>query len=317
MTDKLHLIVSEKFNYKQTIVPDCGYEYAKALGISSVPISKADFSSSGIWILDNRIEETENALLLPLLAKHKKTKILIRVIDPYWETADATPHLHFAFKASRLPNVGFLSPYQPEEVVKFLFDNALQTGGFFVSPYPYEKESELEIEATWEKRSKKIALSGRRNANVYPYRESMYRKQWADLKMWGKFRILNHPGYPDLNNALLHKKVGRSFVEWLSKSEICYLCPSRCHLEFLKYRECAYAGCCPAGVPPKTMDTHPKDIFLRLELSDYHYNRDFVLKQSKQERMERALAFRQAMQRERDPKRLREKLLTELSAWKS
>lgn len=316
MTDKINLIVSEKFNYEKAIVPDCGYEYARALGISSVPISKADFSSSSIWIIDNRIEATEHSFLLPLLARHKQTKTLIRVIDPYWETADTTPHLHFAFKASRLPNVGFLSPYQPEEVIKFLSDNALSTGAFFVSPYPYEKENEIEIEATWEKRSKKIALSGRRNAEVYPYREFMYRKRWTDPNMWGMIRTLTHPGYPDLNHALLHKRVGRSFVEWLSRSEVCYLCPSRCHLEFLKYRECAYAGCCPAGVPPKTMDTYLRDIILRLDLTCYQYNRDFVLEQSKQDRMKRALAFRQAMQKKRDPKRLREKLLTELSAWK-
>ena len=29
-----------------------------------------------------------------------------------------------------------------------------------------------------------------------------------------------------------------------------FLCPSRCNLEFMKYRECAYAGCVPVGKLP-------------------------------------------------------------------
>jgi hypothetical protein len=116
--------------------------------------------------------------------------------------------------------------------------------------------------------------------------------------------------------SLSHDKVGESFVQWLAGYESCYLCPSRCRLEFIKYRECAYAGCCPVGAAPGTMTGELSDLIVPLDWQDYRAKRDRWLAMSPNDLKNRALAYREAMRRERDPQLLRSQLMERLADWR-
>lgn len=314
--NRIVLLLSQEFNYDKIIVPDCGPFYSRSLGISSTKIETADWDPSVTWIVDNRMTEKELQIILHVISKKKQTKFLIRIVDPYWETAISTPQLRFAFKISSLHNVGFLSPYQPEEAVSFLFETSLISKKFFVSPYPYNKDDELEFESSWKRRKRGCALAGRPDKSIYPYRSFLRRKKWTDLRIWGKVGMLCHPGYPDLGVGLTHNKVGGSFISWLASYESAYLCPSRCHLEFLKYRECAYAGCCPIGAMPRTMSGELSSLILPLDWQGYQAKRDFWLGMSRAEIKKKAWAYREAMRKERDPQVLRTQLLERLAGWR-
>lgn len=310
------LVLSDLCDYERLIVPDCGPAYSKALGIESVVLSKADWTDSRVWVLDNRLTEDEWHEVMRVIAANRHTKFLARIIDPYWENAAKTAQLHFAFRCASFSNVGYLSPYQAEEAVDFLADAALSRKAFFVSPYPYDRSQEVGFDESWEARSRGMALAGIPNATIYPYRSFMHRKRRSDLRLWGRVGVLRHPGYPDLGMALSHNKVGPSFVEWLAAYESCYLCPSRCHLEFIKYRECAYAGCCPVGAAPRTMSEELADLIMPLDWQDYRAKRNRWLGMSRAELKEQAQAYREAMRRERNPASLRSQLMEKLAAWR-
>jgi hypothetical protein len=312
----LVFVLSEVCNYERLIGQDCGPFYSKALGIDSVALNEASWSSATVWIIDTRLTEQEISVVTAAIRAKPATRFLIYVVDPYWETAEKTDQLHFAFRCATFPNVGYLSPYQPEEVVNFLADAGNARKAFFVSPYAYNRENEMHFEDTWTRRRRGVALTGIPNESVYPYRSFLHRKRRNDLRLWGKVEVLQHPGYPDLGMTLAHDIVGDSFVQWLAGHESCYLCPSRCRLEFIKYRECAYAGCCPVGVMPRTMSSELASLIVPLDWQDYQAKRDFWLGMSRYELKEKAWAYREAMRRERDPQLLRTQLLERLAAWR-
>lgn len=310
------MVLSGECDYGRLLVPDCGPFYSNALGIESVVIGKADWSAGTVWIIDTRLSEEEIVTVADAIRQNPATRFLVYVVDPYWENAAKTAQLHFAFRSAAIPNVGYLSPYQPEEVVDFLADGALSRKAFFTSPYAYNRENEVDFERTWMGRRRGMALAGIPNPTVYPYRSFIHRKRLYDLRLWRKVGMLRHPGYPDLGMTLSHDRVGPSFIEWLAAYESCYLCPSRCHLEFLKYRECAYAGCCPVGAAPGTMSPELAGLIVLLDWQDYRAKRNRWLGMSSAELKERAQGYREAMRKERDPASLRSQLMKKLAAWR-
>jgi hypothetical protein len=314
---RLCMVLSGECGYERLLVPDCGPFYAQALGIDCVKLCEASWSPDCAWIIDTRLTEEEVGVVTAAIRANPSTRFLIYVVDPYWETADKTNQLHFAFRCAAFPNVGYLSPYQPEEVVGFLADAGNARNAFFVSPYPYNRENEVDFEETWAKRRRGVALAGIPNQSIYPYRSFLHRKRRTDVRLWGKVGVLQHPGYPDLGMSLSHDMVGESFVQWLAGYESCYLCPSRCRLEFIKYRECAYAGCCPVGAAPDTMTGELADLIVPLDWQDYRSKRDRLLAMSRNDLKERARAYREAMRRERGPELLRSQLTERLAAWRT
>ncbi len=311
------MVLSGECDYSRLLVPDCGPFYAKALGIDCVKLCEASWSPDCAWIVDTRLTGDEVAIAATAIRANPSTRFLIYVVDPYWETAEKTTQLHFAFRCAAFPNVGYLSPYQPEEVIGFLADAGNARNAFFVSPYPYNRENEVCFEETWAKRKRGVALAGIPDQSIYPFRSLIHRKRRADVRMWGKVGLLQHPGYPDLGMSLSHNRVGDSFVQWLAGYESCYLCPSRCRLEFIKYRECAYAASCPVGASPRTMSEMLSKLIVPLDWQDYRFKRDHWLAMSPNDLEERALAYREAMRRERNPDLLRGQLMERLAAWRN
>jgi hypothetical protein len=314
--DRLCMVLSGECDYERLLVPDCGPFYSRALGMESVAINEATWSPATAWIIDTRLTKEEVSVVTAAIRANPSTRFLIYVVDPYWETAEKTNQLHFAFRCAAFPNVGYLSPYQSEEVVGFLADAGSARKAFFVSPYAYNRENEVDFDETWTRRKRGIALAGIPNQSIYPYRSFLHRKRPRDVRLWGKVGVLQHPGYPDLGMSLSHDKVGESFVQWLAGYESCYLCPSRCRLEFIKYRECAYAGCCPVGAAPGTMTGELSDLIVPLDWQDYRAKRDRWLAMSPNDLKNRALAYREAMRRERDPQLLRSQLMERLADWR-
>src|SRR5262249_32021944 len=74
------------------------------------------------------------------------------------------------------------------------------------------------------------------------------------VRLWpllgASFRTLPHPGYPDPERQLRHSVIGDAYVTHLAAFRFAAVCSSRCRLEFLKYRELAYAGVVPVGDMP-------------------------------------------------------------------
>ncbi len=61
------------------------------------------------------------------------------------------------------------------------------------------------------------------------------------------FDLLEHPGYPNIGEQLRHNLIFDKFVKFIGGYKYFFVDPSRADLEFLKYTECAYAGCLPVG----------------------------------------------------------------------
>ena len=87
-----------------------------------------------------------------------------------------------------------------------------------------------------------------------------------------------------------------------------FLGPSRANAEFLKFTECAYAGCAPIGHMPNRFPSSARDVFL-----DLGKFRDLRLDQvlatfSQDEIVARATQYRDAMKKCRNKNLLKNRL---------
>lgn len=287
------------------------------MGIPVVKFAEADWSPAQLWLIDLRLVGEEYARLEKVIRAHPQTTFLLRIVDPYWETCLQAINTRFIFQHALDSNVGIVSGYQPEEACQLLQDVCNATKKLFVCPNPYDKRKELPIDETWLLRKKTIGLAGAAGPSLYPYRTFLRRKRVLDPWLWGRVTVLSHPGYADIGDRSPCKVSGDSFIAWMAQFRFFYLCPGRCRLEFVKYRECAYAGCVPIGVPPKTMTPQTSKHMLPLDWTDYENQRNRILKIKKTDAMERAKNFRQAFAKDRDPQSLRERLVSEVLSWRS
>lgn len=270
--DKI-FILSEEFDYSKMITYDAGPNYALGMGWQSDYLDNIGLYQESIIIIDNRITETECFELEKYIESKQDMSFLCKVNDPFEEFCRNHYYYKFLFRIKDLPNVSFLTNYIPQEVVKDLEMSTTEKKVIFI-PYPFNDN--FNINTNLISRTKKILFSGNQCRSVYPYRYQFIKKIKFNPCLANKVHILQHPGYPDINQKLVHNIIGNRYIEYLSKYMFMFISPSRCGLEFLKFSECAYARCVPIGKAPLSFSPKLKEFFLELDFDNLYRSVKYI-----------------------------------------
>jgi hypothetical protein len=316
MSKNIALVLSDVCDHSKILVPDSGPAYGEAMGFEMVQLKDADWNASRLWMIDLRLVEEEFAVVERAIRRHPATTFLLRMVDPYWESATGKINTKVVFRHISTPNVGYVSGYQPEEATALLAEACKASGKLFICPNAYDKRRELPLDDTWLKRARKIAFAGAQDPELYLYRAFFRRKIRSDVRWWGKVAALPHPGYADIGEKTTHGIKGDEFIAWIGSQQMCFLCPGRCHVEFIKYRECAYAGCAPVGAAPRTMCDDLAKLIIPIDWNSYKEKRDALLGMSAQALFERAKAYREKLSEVRNPDLLKWGLVEAVLAWR-
>jgi hypothetical protein len=261
--DKAYFL-SDLYPYHLMFLVDSGPQYGRDMEWPTAPVSSLADDTRRVAIIDNRIAPTEIAALAALIPRQPDRLFVFTIVDPFTKQNEDGPYREFLLSLAASPNVLFLSKYHPCE-----FSDTLRraVGGdrFVVVHYPYVVSRER---PHVDHRSKRMIFAGAIDAAVYPERYHLY--EAIRSRPWLRMLIhhLEHPGYAEVGDPVVHQKVGDRFIEYLANYRFMFMSGSRCELEFLKYRECAYAGCVPVGAAPATFDAELRECILPLDPAD-------------------------------------------------
>jgi len=249
------LILSNHFDYDRMITYDAGPGYARGMEWESAYLRDLDHQGDAITIIDNRLTEEECFQMEAAILHQQHRCFVLKIVDPYREECSSHWYYKFLFRVGALPNVLFLSPYQPTELVHDL-DEMTSRRKLIVIPYPFQER--FAIQPSMAHRRHQIIFSGNDGRNLYPERVKFLRRVRRHPLLRWTTQVLRHPGYPDVGHTPVHHLIGPRYIQHLSQFRFMFLSPSRCGLEFLKYSECAYARCVPVGVPPNSFSINQK-----------------------------------------------------------
>jgi hypothetical protein len=292
---QLRLIVSDSVDYSNRTARDAGPRYAGALGLPWSQFAALEDTETTHFIFEPGLSDSEVEAVQALIERQSSV-VLLKVVDPYWtrDTKGATQsaYVRLIEDCCVRPNVGILSMYEPREWLEELV--VQRQPKFLVLPYPYVVEAEEAVRAdTFGSRLDKALLAGARSLRQFPRRAKLHWRRFFSKRYRESFDVLN--------------ELGAGAVPVLSSYKYCFLCPSRADLEFVKFTECAYAGCVPVGAPASTLPREARELFL-----DEHAFVEAVRTQPaakrNREHFDRAQAYRQLMAACRRPDDLREQL---------
>lgn len=298
------VLLSESFNYSQMITYDAGVGYAQRMGWECAGLSQWQQYHDRLNIIDCRISETECEWLEDLIQRKQQMRFILRVVDPYYSN-HSQAYYRLLFRIKDRENVHFLSPYQPTELVKQLQETADDRKVIWL-PYPFTAENN--INTGIQARRKQVIFSGARNPHLYPERQAFISSVRRNPWLWGKVHHLHHPGYPDVGQPQQHRITGEHYISYLSRFRWMFISPSRCRLEFLKYSECANAGCIPVGQPPGSFSDRLRQYFVTLDFDRLHNSFRQLFSMPLDELQAIADQYRLAMTEERNPALLNERL---------
>jgi hypothetical protein len=283
----VYYILSAKFDYDQLFQKDAGPSFASDYGWRVATLQELPDLQCQIAIIDPRMTSEELPELRAAMGRGRVIFVL-RIIDPYWEYTREHWWCRFVDDMLDQPRCHVMLTYQPAEITA-LFAARARVSQFVFAPYVYHADSELPIDH--ESRSRALFISGACHASIYPVRARIRRV--ASLWPWLPTRNLLHPGYPDITgHGPRHTVVGDAYIRRLAAFRFAAVCSSRCRLEFLKYREFAYAGVVPVGDMPATLLDCPTDAWIS-------WRRNFIALTREMKTMsdtaERAQRFRRFM----------------------
>jgi len=296
-------LLSESFNYSRMITHDAGVGYAQRMGWEQAKLKDWQQYSDRLIIIDNRITEAECEWVENLILQQRDTPFMLRVIDPYLANRDH-PYYRLLFQVKERPNVRYLSPYQPTELVAELRD--VVGDRMVILPYPFVAEDN--VDTGMRERRRQMIFSGARHPHIYPERQVLIDTVRRNPLLWGKVHHLKHPGYPDIGQTQRHSIIGQQYVTYLSRFRWMFLSPSRCRLEFLKYSECANARCVPVGQAPDSFSDRLRSCFIDLDFDRLHHSIRRLFSRPLDELEAIASEYRLAMAEERNPARLNAQL---------
>jgi len=254
---QLRFITGGSGTLASLICRDAGPAYARSLQLpcSGVEFLREPAASREMLIIDNTLSDEEVGSVRQFIER-QLTPVLLKTGDPYWVRGNYGKHKS-AYSAlfethCCLPNVAILSPYEPSEWLQMVMDKFHPK--LLVLPYPYLAEAELPLGlAAFGVRQDRAILTGALSGRKYPRRAMVHRLRY--LLPWYRrnFDLLVHPGYPNLGQPRRHNLIFDDFVKFISGYKYFFVDPSRANLEFLKYSECAYAGCVPVGSPATSL----------------------------------------------------------------
>ncbi len=306
--NKISYFLSCRFDYESTISRACGPSYAASYDWDTKPLNLLSKSGSEICVIDNRISPDEMGIVMEAIRDSDK-RILLKFHDPYLRNLNK-PYFEFIFSLQPQNNLFFLSPYPPVELGEKIVERHGREK-FLHIPYAYDRSREVNIPL--EKRTKRLVLSGNLSPELYPFR-ARFRKE-SYRKLWSLFKVsyLPHCGYPDIGMKLKHEYFGNKYIDFLSNNFSMLVSPGRLGLEFLKYSECAYAGCVPVGQKPKAFSDLSNSSFFSINESNIRKSVENLFSTPLHELSEISLSYRVWMRKNRSSEKLNAKLLSEVS----
>lgn len=226
------------------------------------------------------------------LIEQSRAMFVLRLCDPYWE--HNKEHWWYKFVGEMLdhPRVHVMLTYQPAEITA-LFASRARRSRFVYAPYVYRPEKERPIHH--EDRRHALIFSGAVSSTLYPLRSRILAVARLYPPLFLMTERLPHPGYPDISgNEVTHKIVGEKYIDYLTRFRFGVVCSSRCRLEFLKYREFAYAGIVPVGDMPATLLDCPPDAWIAWRRNVVALTRTIKNIMDSQERAEKYRSFLRA-----------------------
>jgi hypothetical protein len=306
---QLRFITGENATLASLMCRDAGPEYAKSLLLPCSGVSSLRESASGdALLIDNNLTAGEVGIVQEVIER-QQAPVLLKVVDPYWVRGNYGRHKS-AYAAlvethCRMTNVAILSPYQPSEWLKMVAEKF--NPKLLVLPYPYVAEAEQPLELTsFSARLDRALLSGALSGRKYPRRARVYRLRYLLPRYRRNFDLLEHPGYPNLGEARRHNLIFDDFVKFISGYKYFFVDPSRADLEFLKYTECAYAGCLPVGTPAASLPAAAQQLVL--ETSRFLRSMRQPAASRNRGHFEAALAYRAIMSKSRNSGEIRARL---------
>lgn len=307
---QLQFIVGDNAMLAHLICRDAGPAYAKSLRLPCAGVNslRERASGRGAVIVDNTLADGEAAIVREFIER-QEAPVLLKVVDPYWVRGNRGKH-KTAYAAlvethGCLANVAILSPYEPSEWLKMVVEKF--NPKLLVLPYPYLAEAEQPLEFTsFSARLDRAILTGALSGRKYPRRARVQRLRYLLPGYRRNFDRLVHPGYPNLGEALRHNLIFDGFVKFISGYKYFFVDPSRANLEFLKYTECAYAGCMPVGAPAASLPAAAQQLVM--ETSRFLASAREPTASRNRDHFAAALAYRAVISRSRDSEEIRARL---------
>ena len=304
MTNLIY-VTSASHNYNGYIPEDAGPIWSDLIGIPHSELSNTKFIDENIYIVDPLLSSKE-VISLSQVIRNTSAIFALRVIDPYWPPYDTNAVRALAFEFAQNKRVGVISPYQPTEINQYIY-MALGPKRYHISPYPYDIRKEIDFELD-SPRMNKIAITGANEKNIYPLRFFARYKRLTNLR-WRAFTTDLRPmGYRIMVNP--RQISGSNYIDYLARHSMMFLCPSRSNVEFLKYRECAYAGCMPVGLAPNTLPSEAMNAFFTITPQCFSAKLALLARMDISEVRDRAQVYRKAMRAHRMPEDLLKKIVS-------
>lgn len=300
-------LLSGAFDYQRLICTDAGPGYASDLGLTAKRWTGEALDPGTTWIVDPWMSEEELAVLERQAEERPDLRLVYRIIDSYPETELAKPIIPAALRQAARAQTRVLFAYVPRELT-LLVQQAFRGDRSFVSPYPYVAAEE---QAAGGPRQRKVLISGSPNPTLYPLRRFVRHKRGRSLAWRRLSEDLQHPGYDRSKPTRQNGRIGADYLAHLTGFAMMFVCGGRNRHEFLKFRECAYAGCCPVGEAPLGFPATATEALLPITLRSWKQDLARLRAIGAEELTQRATAYRRALSAERQPQRL----LGELQSW--
>jgi hypothetical protein len=309
---QLRLITGNDATLAGLICRDAGPPYAKSLKLacSDVDSLRAGAAADEAVIVDSTLNNGEVRRVKEFIER-QGAPVFLKVVDPYWVRGNSGKH-QSAYSSlvethCSLPNVAILSPYEPSEWLKMVVEKCRPK--LLVLPYPYVPEAEHELTApNFNARLDRAILTGARSGRKYPRRAMVYRLRYVLPRYRRNFDLLQHPGYSLQGEARRHNLIFDDFVKFISGYKYFFVDPSRANLEFLKYTECAYAGCVPVGAPATSLPLAAQRLVM--DTAGFLHSRQEAAVSRNQRDFDRAQEYRAIVSQARKSEELRARLET-------
>jgi hypothetical protein len=304
---KIIYLLSSRFSYSALVSADAGPQYAQDIGIPCTHLNAYQWPEECITVVDPRLDGCELAEVQSrALAGHH---VVFRMVDPGFRTEGLSALTLAVLASARGSRSLLLLSYSPAEATQ-LASTIYGSARTFVLPYVYRDERELQGVG---KRATRVCITGCVDPEVYPLRHLALYKRRRSLTWRRMSEVLCHPGYKDLGARWRHEVIGEQYIRYLSRFEMMLLCPSRFEIELQKVRECGYAGCCPVGLAASTFTPEMVAPVVRLSTQTWRSDVRQLRALTPGECRARAMEFRAALRRDRDPDALRNGLFSWLS----
>ncbi len=296
--------LSSRFDYSLFYYSDGGPMYADDMGWQALRFDDIEAARPTVSLVDLKLVPEEQSALASLIERSPSRLFMLTVSDPYLHHAES-PYYRFLLDMARHPNVVYLSKYQP-----LLFTGQLRDrvgpDRFFVCHHPYV--ATRAVAGPGGPRRRRVLFSGAMNESIYPERLRLHQLRRRNPALRLMVAPLEHPGYPDVGDRLKHPIVGEAYLRLLATYRFMFLSGSRFELEFLKYRECGYAGCVPVGFAPATFADDLRECVQPLDLTRPVRSLFALLRRPEAELVAVAARFAELQARDRAPSLLNARL---------